>query len=141
MVSLAGAAAVAAGAAAAGASTDGFSGGRGAAACFVSAGLNAFGNGLASALGFAAGAAAGVVEAVVSAVAPPMPTLRARLEKKPSDCWLCAGAAEATRVFCALGAGARLVIVNREPTEQDEVADLVVHDEIGPLMSSVVPAS
>jgi len=37
--------------------------------------------------------------------------------------------------------GARLVIVNREPTDQDELADLVLHDEIGPVMSSVVPAN
>jgi NAD-dependent deacetylase len=33
--------------------------------------------------------------------------------------------------------GARLVIVNREPTDQDELADLVLHDEIGPAMSEV----
>ncbi len=30
--------------------------------------------------------------------------------------------------------GARLVIVNREPTDQDPYADLVLHDEIGPAM-------
>ena len=36
--------------------------------------------------------------------------------------------------------GARLAIVNREPTDQDVLADLVVHDEIGAVMSSVVPA-
>ena len=30
--------------------------------------------------------------------------------------------------------GARLVIVNREPTDQDEIADLVIHDEIGPVL-------
>lgn len=35
--------------------------------------------------------------------------------------------------------GATLVIVNREPTEQDEYADLVIHDEIGPTMSAAVP--
>ncbi len=34
--------------------------------------------------------------------------------------------------------GARLVIVNREPTEQDTYADLVLHDEIGPVMSEAV---
>jgi NAD-dependent deacetylase len=34
--------------------------------------------------------------------------------------------------------GARLAIVNREPTEQDPYADLVLHDEIGPLMSGIV---
>jgi NAD-dependent deacetylase len=33
--------------------------------------------------------------------------------------------------------GAALVIVNREPTDQDEAADLVLHDEIGPVMSEV----
>jgi len=34
--------------------------------------------------------------------------------------------------------GAKLVIVNREPTDQDVYADLVLHDEIGPVMSEVV---
>ena len=38
-------------------------------------------------------------------------------------------------------AGARLAIVNRDPTEQDPVADLVLHNEIGPVMAAVVPAS
>jgi NAD-dependent deacetylase len=34
--------------------------------------------------------------------------------------------------------GAELVIVNREPTPQDEIADLVIHDSIGAVMSTVV---
>jgi NAD-dependent deacetylase len=34
--------------------------------------------------------------------------------------------------------GAPLVIVNREPTDQDSSADLVIHAEIGPTMSRVV---
>ena len=34
--------------------------------------------------------------------------------------------------------GARLVIVNRDPTDQDGDADLVVHGEIGSTMSRVV---
>jgi NAD-dependent deacetylase len=34
--------------------------------------------------------------------------------------------------------GARLVIVNREPTEQDDLADLVIHDEIGPTLGAAV---
>jgi NAD-dependent deacetylase len=38
-------------------------------------------------------------------------------------------------------AGASLAIVNRDPTEQDAVADLVLHDEIGPTMNEVVPAN
>jgi NAD-dependent deacetylase len=34
--------------------------------------------------------------------------------------------------------GAKLVIVNRDPTDQDDNADLVIHAEIGPTMSRVV---
>lgn len=33
--------------------------------------------------------------------------------------------------------GARLVILNREPTELDRLADLVLHDEIGPALATV----
>jgi len=36
--------------------------------------------------------------------------------------------------------GARLVIVNREPTEQDGLADLVIHDAIGKVMRAAVSA-
>lgn len=35
-------------------------------------------------------------------------------------------------------AGAKLVIVNREPTEQDDIADLVVRASIGPVLSEAV---
>jgi NAD-dependent protein deacetylase/lipoamidase len=34
--------------------------------------------------------------------------------------------------------GARLIIINREPTDQDDFADLVVHAEIGATMSKAV---
>jgi NAD-dependent deacetylase len=34
--------------------------------------------------------------------------------------------------------GAGLIILNRDPTDQDDDADLVLHDEIGPTMSRVV---
>jgi NAD-dependent deacetylase len=34
--------------------------------------------------------------------------------------------------------GARLVIINREPTEQDEFADLVINAEIGSTMSRAI---
>jgi NAD-dependent deacetylase len=37
--------------------------------------------------------------------------------------------------------GARLAIVNREPTELDGYADLVLHDEIGPALSAAVAAN
>jgi NAD-dependent deacetylase len=35
--------------------------------------------------------------------------------------------------------GAKLVIVNRDPTEQDAYADLVLHESIGAVMSAVAP--
>ncbi len=35
--------------------------------------------------------------------------------------------------------GAKLVILNREPTEQDAYADLVINDEIGKVMTAAVP--
>jgi NAD-dependent deacetylase len=34
--------------------------------------------------------------------------------------------------------GAKLVILNREPTDQDDIADLVVHAEIGPTLSRAI---
>ena len=34
--------------------------------------------------------------------------------------------------------GASLVIVNREPTDHDQYADLVLHDEIGPVLETIV---
>jgi NAD-dependent deacetylase len=34
--------------------------------------------------------------------------------------------------------GARLVIINREPTDQDDMADLVINAEIGATMSKAV---
>jgi NAD-dependent deacetylase len=36
--------------------------------------------------------------------------------------------------------GARLAILNREPTEQDGIADLAIHAEIGPTLSAAVNA-
>lgn len=34
--------------------------------------------------------------------------------------------------------GAALVIINREPTDQDQYADLVLHDELGPALSEII---
>jgi len=36
--------------------------------------------------------------------------------------------------------GAKLAIVNRDPTDQDDIADLVINDEIGPVLSDVAAA-
>jgi NAD-dependent deacetylase len=77
---------------------------------------------------------------------PEAPMLRAEAETLACDLFLVLGSSLV--VYPAAGfplmakrAGARLVIVNREPTEQDSAADLVLHDEIGPVMAFVVPAS
>jgi NAD-dependent deacetylase len=77
---------------------------------------------------------------------PEGPMVRAKAETLASDLFLVLGSSLV--VYPAAGfpimakeAGAKLVIVNRDPTDQDPVADLVVHDEIGPVMAAVVPAS
>ena len=77
---------------------------------------------------------------------PEEPMMRARQETLACDLFLVLGSSLV--VYPAAGFplqakrnGARLVIVNREPTEQDAYADLVLHDEIGPVMTEVVPAN
>ena len=34
--------------------------------------------------------------------------------------------------------GARLIIINREPTDFDDIADLVVHDDIGTVLEPFI---
>ena len=34
--------------------------------------------------------------------------------------------------------GAKLVIITREPTELDDLADLVIHDDIGEVLASFI---
>jgi NAD-dependent deacetylase len=91
----------------------------------------------------------GIVKTATISFGQPMPELpmaRARVETLACDLFLVLGSSLV--VYPAAGFplmakenGAALVIVNREPTEQDILADLVLHDEIGPVMSEVVPAS
>jgi NAD-dependent deacetylase len=76
---------------------------------------------------------------------PEGPMIRAREEALACDLFLVLGSSLV--VYPAAGFplmakenGAALAIVNREPTEQDIFADLVLHDEIGPTMSEVVRA-
>ena len=51
------------------------------------------------------------------------------------------GAAGSGAGATGIGGGATLAIVNREPTELDPYADLVLHDEIGPVMTEAAPAN
>jgi len=77
---------------------------------------------------------------------PPGPMARAEAEALACDLFLVLGSSLV--VFPAAGFpqlakqnGARLAILNREPTDQDPSADLVLHDEIGPVMTTVAPAN
>lgn len=47
----------------------------------------------------------------------------------------------ATFPVIAKRSGAKLVILNREETPLDEYADLIINDEIGPVMTAVVPTN
>jgi NAD-dependent deacetylase len=77
---------------------------------------------------------------------PPGPMARAENETLACDLFLVLGSSLV--VFPAAGFpllakrnGARLAIVNREPTDQDDYADLVLHDEIGPVMTEAAAYS
>jgi NAD-dependent deacetylase len=77
---------------------------------------------------------------------PSEPMARAEAETLACDLFLVLGSSLV--VYPAAGFpvlakrnGARLAIVNREPTELDPYADLVLNDEIGPVMSAAAPAN
>jgi NAD-dependent deacetylase len=68
---------------------------------------------------------------------------RAQAEARASDLFVVLGSSlvvypAAALPMAARRHGARLVIVNREPTEQDEAAHLVLHAEIGPLLNETM---
>jgi NAD-dependent deacetylase len=77
---------------------------------------------------------------------PTEPMARAEAETLACDLFLVLGSSLV--VYPAAGFpviakrnGARLAIVNREETEIDPYADLVLHDEIGPVMTAAAPAN
>jgi NAD-dependent deacetylase len=74
---------------------------------------------------------------------PEVPMLRAQEETLACDLFIVLGSSLV--VYPAAGFprlakrnGARIVIVNRDPTDQDGEADLVIHGEIGPTMSRAI---
>ncbi|MBV8683442.1 MAG: Sir2 family NAD-dependent protein deacetylase [Caulobacteraceae bacterium] len=89
----------------------------------------------------------GLVKSATISFGQPMPEramARAEAEAAACDLFLVLGSSlvvypAAGLPLYAKGSGALLAIVNRDPTEQDAVADLVLHDEIGPVMSEVSP--
>jgi NAD-dependent deacetylase len=90
----------------------------------------------------------GLVKTATISFGQPMPAgpmQRAETETLACDLFLVLGSSLV--VYPAAGfpllakkAGAQLAIVNREPTELDAYADLVLHDEIGPVMTELVAA-
>ena len=92
-------------------------------------------------------ACGGIVKVATVSFGQPMPRdvmQRAEAETRACDLFLVLGSSLV--VFPAAGLplmakrnGATLVIVNRDPTDLDECADLVLNEEIGPVMSAVVP--
>ncbi len=91
----------------------------------------------------------GIVKTATISFGQAMPELEmARAEKATLDCDLFLVLGSSLVVYPAAGFpplakrnGARLVIVNREPTEQDDIADLVINGEIGPALSEAVGTS
>jgi NAD-dependent deacetylase len=67
---------------------------------------------------------------------------RAKKEAESSDLFIAAGSSlvvypAASLPVIARQSGARLVILNREPTDLDYLADLALHLEIGPTLGAV----
>ncbi len=74
---------------------------------------------------------------------PEVPMIRAQEETLACDLLIVLGSSLV--VYPAAGFprmakrnGARFVILNRDPTDQDEDADLVIHNEIGPTLSRAI---
>ena len=77
---------------------------------------------------------------------PEAPMRRARDLALGCDLFLAIGSSlvvypAATLPILAKRNGARLVIINREPTELDGLADLVINAEIGPLLEPFITGS
>ena len=90
---------------------------------------------------------AGLVKTATISFGQPMPQAQMeRAEEETLACDLFLVLGSSLVVYPAAGFpilakrnGARLAIVNREPTEQDPYADVVIHDGIGPVLSAIVP--
>lgn len=88
----------------------------------------------------------GLVKTATISFGQPLPELEmARAERATLACDLFLVLGSSLVVYPAAGFpalarenGARLVIVNREPTDLDARADLVLHTEIGPTLESAV---
>ena len=88
----------------------------------------------------------GIVKTATISFGQAMPEIQmARAQDETENCDLFIVLGSSLVVYPAAGfpqiarrRGAKLVILNRDPTDQDDDADLVLHGEIGPTMSRVV---
>jgi len=88
----------------------------------------------------------GIVKTATISFGQPMPEgemARAEAASLKADLFLVLGSSlsvypAAAFPLLARRAGARLAILNREKTEQDSYADLVIHGEIGPVLTDAV---
>ena len=88
----------------------------------------------------------GIVKTVTISFGQAMPEIQmARAQDETMSCDLFIVLGSSLVVYPAAGfpqiarrKGAKLVILNRDPTDQDDTADLVIHGEIGPTLSRVV---
>jgi NAD-dependent deacetylase len=91
-------------------------------------------------------ACGGIVKTATISFGQAMPEAEmARADAAVADCDLCLVAGSSLQVYPAAAfplkakrGGATLAILNREATPQDPYADLVIHGEIGPVLSSAV---
>ena len=89
---------------------------------------------------------AGLLKTATISFGQPMPEDKmesATIESEECDLFIVLGSSLVVRPACGLPiiakqAGAKLIIVNREETPLDGIADLVLHDEIGPLMTKTL---
>jgi NAD-dependent deacetylase len=88
----------------------------------------------------------GIVKTATISFGQAMPEIQmARAQDETMSCDLFIVLGSSLVVYPAAGfpqiarrKGAKLVILNRDPTDQDDTADLVIHGEIGPTLSRVV---
>ena len=88
----------------------------------------------------------GIVKTATISFGQAMPEVpMARAQEEVKGCDLCLVLGSSLVVYPAAGfplmakrRGARLAIVNRDPTDQDSEADLVIHAEIGPTLSRAI---
>ena len=87
----------------------------------------------------------GIVKTATISFGQPMPEREMKIAEasaKASDLFIVLGSSLVVYPAAALpgfakNEGAKLAIINREPTELDQLADLVIHAEIGPTLSAL----